>query len=260
MLITTPRTTNRAFLPAAIFTCHTDKALYDAAVAGNDAAWTLFDISFSGVKDLLYYKCYDAVVGSQMVFHGVWRSHNENLDLLKWMTDTDFKHRSTIGAVLQNKLNAPVTKLTFPFISKFSKLSTACQTDLLVQNRQQMHHAIVFAGNRTIQYSDTLIEFMKKEMDSKLLVSEATLLQKLQITKKVVLDKIEKTPKIKSGRASWFVWKQDATKSYKFIEDNTLSYDGETSMRNFPSRFWTIRLIVLLIFFFKKKKLLRGRL
>lgn len=121
LLLTTPRTTNRAFLPAAIFTCHTDKALYDAAVAGNDTAWPLFDISFSGVKaasafnkakDLLYYKCYDAVVGSQMVFHGVWRSHNENLDLLKWMTETEFKHRSTIGALLQNKLNAPVTKLT----------------------------------------------------------------------------------------------------------------------------------------------------
>lgn len=122
------------------------------------------------------------------------------------MTGTDFKHRSSIGALLQNKNSAPIKKLTLPAISKFSKLATACQTDLLVQNRQYMHHAVVFAGHRTIQYSDTLLEFMKREMDTKMLVSEATLLQKLQLTKKVVLEKIGRTP----GRASWFVWKADS--------------------------------------------------
>lgn len=219
LLLTTPRTTNRAFIPAAMMTCHVLKAPFNSAAAGTDEAWPLVDVSFSGVKaaaifnsarELLSYKCHDAEVGAQMVFHGVWRSHNENLDLLKWMTGTDFKHRSSIGALLQNKNSAPIKKLTLPAISKFSKLATACQTDLLVQNRQHMHHDVVFAGHRTIQYSDTLLEFMKREMDTKMLVSEASLLQKLQLTKKVVLEKIERT-----GRASWFVWKADSNNVYR---------------------------------------------
>lgn len=121
LLMTTPRTTNRAFLPIAMFTCHVPKAQYDAAKAGTDNVWELIDVSFSGTKaaltfnrakSLLKYKCSDETIGAQMVFHGVWRSHNENLDLLKWMTGgVNFKHRSTIGSALQNRQNAPLKTL-----------------------------------------------------------------------------------------------------------------------------------------------------
>lgn len=115
LLLTTPRTTNRAFIPIAMFTCHVAKTLFDAAKVGTDEAWNMMDVSFSGIKaamtfnkaqNLLKYKCTDATIGAQMIFHGVWRSHNENLDLLKWMTGIDFKHRSAIGSSLQNRQNS----------------------------------------------------------------------------------------------------------------------------------------------------------
>lgn len=50
LLLTTPRTTNRAFIPAAMMTCDVLKAPFDSAAAGTDEAWPLVDVSFSGVK------------------------------------------------------------------------------------------------------------------------------------------------------------------------------------------------------------------
>lgn len=73
LLLTTPRTTNRAFIPAAMFTYVTHADVYNAAIAKRDVAQPLIDISFSGTAaaahyndsyNALSYKCHDATIGA----------------------------------------------------------------------------------------------------------------------------------------------------------------------------------------------------
>lgn len=174
LLLTTPRTTNRAFLPIAFWTVEINSTTYAGIAAKNDVFHLRYDFSglqavirFNNATGKIGYRGNDAGVSSEVVFHGVWRTQNENLNILRWMTKHVFRTRAQLGNRFQNKsLNEHYT-LALPVIQHFSKLATACQTDLLVQNKQQIHHSIVFAGKRSIQFTQTLMDFMRRDIDEK---------------------------------------------------------------------------------------------
>lgn len=71
-------------------------------------------------------------VASQLVFHAVFGSHKENLNLVDWMTGTQFVTRRTVGDAIKERSisggTVPITIITFRF---FSKMASASMTQLL---------------------------------------------------------------------------------------------------------------------------------
>lgn len=69
---------------------------------------------------------------SQLVFHAVFGSHKENLNLVKWMTGTDFLTRREIGDAVRERSSSGLTvKVQVIRFVRFSKLASASMTQLL---------------------------------------------------------------------------------------------------------------------------------
>lgn len=86
--ITTSRTVNRAFLPMGILVCLVSSERFAECLGknilnlkGEFSGTDAVDIYNNGVTHGLKYKCATARGGAQIVFHGVWRTKCEDLDL-----------------------------------------------------------------------------------------------------------------------------------------------------------------------------------
>lgn len=230
--MTTSRTVNRAFIPmgAILWAVKPDEW---AMVLGSKAILNL-NLKFSGleaaslynfaVNNGLTYKCSTPQGGAQLVFHGIWRTQGEDLGMLEFVTGQKFVNRKTLQAETVGKASKePVALAALP-LQRFSKLATACQTDLLIQNRQQLHHNRVFSGSRVIMFSENFLNNMLgRDNDVARIGSNlATMIQKLSHTREKIVKHITgKDMKVATGRTPWYEW--DETEQ-KWVEKESLGY------------------------------------
>lgn len=152
------RTSNKAFIPVALLLTSFEKRCpgYMERFAG--AAVTLVEIpdaylppnivniDFSGHGLLHFWNSCSAFAfyihgdpeilngadASQMLFHAVMGTHKDNLNLLRWMTDTPFKTRRELGDVFRGRATSgKQVKLQIITYKKFSKMASAAQIDLV---------------------------------------------------------------------------------------------------------------------------------
>nr|BEJ26070.1 nucleoprotein [Aedes orthomyxo-like virus 2] len=167
------RTSNKAFLPmATLLTYARENALYTAHFAGTNELTDqpitdamlgvrLHNIDFSGHGLLAFWnglttKQYTLRgdpskltpnLAGQALFHAVFGTHKENLNLLKWMTEQDFVTRRDVGDKFQGRGSCGLKVKTniIPFVY-FSKLVSAAQTDFLRGGIGQISRAPTFSG------------------------------------------------------------------------------------------------------------------
>uniref|UniRef100_A0A8D9ESX8 Uncharacterized protein n=2 Tax=Cacopsylla melanoneura TaxID=428564 RepID=A0A8D9ESX8_9HEMI len=174
LLMTTARTVNRACFPIVFF-LHTITVEQYASLHGPDTKEVdfLVPMHFSGLDAVkinndaatanLGYKAKTKEGAEQIIFHGIWRTHIEELGILKFVTGVTFKKRRELQVEFPEKQKMATILVSPIKLLKFAKLSTACQTDLIVPNKQQVHHACIFSGPRILVFNKALTDLMSKK-------------------------------------------------------------------------------------------------
>lgn len=167
------RTANKAFIPMAlILTCAMTNMHYkahfaaqneltDEAIADEMLPVNLHNLDFSGHGLLDFWNSLRTFqfslrgnpailtpnLAGQALFHAVFGTHKENLNLLEWMTGHHFNTRREVGDKFQKRSSSGMLVKTniIPF-KYFSKLVSAAQTDYLRGGVGQVARAPTFAG------------------------------------------------------------------------------------------------------------------
>jgi len=100
----------------------------------------------------------------QVVFHSVFGSHWEDLNIAKYMTGVEFKRREELGNIFRGK-GSTATEKTFKLLplNFYSKLSQALPTKMTAGGVQQLMNRVAFAGQRQIELSAQFTSFLRGE-------------------------------------------------------------------------------------------------
>lgn len=105
----------------------------------------------------------DPASTAEIIFHSVWGSHWEDLEILKFMTGRDFQTRRKLADALRGKgTTANLLTVTNIGIAKYAKLSQALPTSFTSGGSQQVWNKTVFAGKRKTSQSGLFTEHLSK--------------------------------------------------------------------------------------------------
>lgn len=100
----------------------------------------------------------------ELIFHSIWGSHLEDLNVLKYMTDIDFSTRNAFGNTLRKKGSTTNLVVFTPIkLLKYAKLSQAATTDYNQGGQAQITNRITFSGKRRAMLSDGFKTYYKKK-------------------------------------------------------------------------------------------------
>ncbi|BET03088.1 Hypothetical protein NTJ_15906 [Nesidiocoris tenuis] len=166
----------------------------------NAAAWEKIDFSGKGAQAL--WKCKLSKnfqmkshlpnnLLSQYIFHGVWGTHWEDLEVLRWMTGVGFVDRRTFGEGFRktSEANYQTVKM-IPFIH-YSKLAQALTTRFTCGGQQQVRNKTTFAGKRVNPIPASLITTFSKSANCQVYESVG-LVSALAKHKERVLNEVNK--------------------------------------------------------------------
>lgn len=105
----------------------------------------------------------DSSAASEIIFHSVWGSHWEDLEILKYMTGHDFQTRRKLADAFRGKgSTASALPITNIGIVKYAKLSQALPTSFTSGGSPQAWNKTVFAGKRKTPLSSLFSEHLTK--------------------------------------------------------------------------------------------------
>lgn len=184
LTITGSRSSVKAFFPFSVLFCNLTPAtqtqltaLPVSAVVGQPASYTrvilenISSFKHSGRGAFAAYNAAidkeftinmdcDANVARQMVFHGIWGSHLEDLNVLKYMTGVEFLTRQQVGNAFRGKgTTNNVVFFKLPPINFYAKLSQALPTDKTTGGQQQVWNRVTFSGKRRAQIGDVFSNY-----------------------------------------------------------------------------------------------------
>lgn len=187
LTITGSRSSVKAFFPFSLLFCNLPPATQTqltaapvSVVAGQPANYSrvilenVSSFNHSGRGAFAAYKASmdkeftihmdcDANVARQMVFHGIWGSHLEDLNVLKYMTGMEFLTRQQVGNAFRGKgTTNNVVSFRLPPINFYAKLSQALPTDKTTGGQQQVWNRVTFSGKRRAQIGDVFSNYFKK--------------------------------------------------------------------------------------------------
>lgn len=173
ILIAGSRNAQRAFFPANMLLV----AFETKDTIAEEQTLPLVDITncdFSGKGMWLIYKAcmmkewgletaMDDVPASQIVYHSIFGTQNEDLGVLQSITSvrSPWRLRSEIAGAFRSQKKV-FKKFTLPKQIYFCKLSQAIMTGILTESAFQISSKQVFAGKRTKVYLESFHKHMKQ--------------------------------------------------------------------------------------------------
>lgn len=111
----------------------------------------------------------------EIIFHSVWGTHWEDLNVLEFATQHKFHDRRELGDAFREKGAQGEKKdiKLIPFV-KYAKLSQALPTEFSSGGQQQVWTKTVIAGKRKLTIGDTFGSYLKKSRQSSSQVAAST--------------------------------------------------------------------------------------
>lgn len=105
-----------------------------------------------------------ADVAGQVVFHSIWGSHLEDLQVLHFMTGCTFYTRQELANRFRQKgSSAPAIQFSPPPIRNYAKLSQALPTDKTTGGQQQIWNRVTFSGHRKTPIGEVFKSYYRKK-------------------------------------------------------------------------------------------------
>ncbi|CAB0011744.1 unnamed protein product [Nesidiocoris tenuis] len=144
---------------------------------------------------------------AQYIFHGVWGTHWEDLELLRWMTGREFVDRRTFGEGFRKTSEAGYQSVRMiPFLYYYKRAQALTTRFTCPRNRlgqQQVSNKVTFAGKRTIPLTKSLTSYMGKSANWQV-YETGSLLAALAKHKERVFNEFSKEGVRNLGTTDWY--------------------------------------------------------
>lgn len=105
-----------------------------------------------------------AEIAGQVVFHSIWGSHLEDLQILHFMTGCTFATRQELANCFRQKgSTAPPVNFSPPPVRNYAKLSQALPTDKTTGGQQQICNRVTFSGHRKTPIGEVFKSYYEKK-------------------------------------------------------------------------------------------------
>lgn len=105
-----------------------------------------------------------AEVAGQIIFHSIWWSHLEDLQILHFMTGCTFSTRQELANCFRQKgSTAPEITFSPPPVRNYAKLSQTLPTDKTTGGQQQVWNRVTFSSHRKTPIGEIFKPYYKKK-------------------------------------------------------------------------------------------------
>ncbi|ASA47423.1 nucleoprotein [Aedes alboannulatus orthomyxo-like virus] len=230
------RTSNKAFLPVALLLTYMEKkspayvekfkafSLTLEAIPDVYLTPNIKNLDFSGHGLLHFWNSCAAyafqihgdpavligATASQMVFHAVMGTHKENLNLLKWMTGTEFATRRALGDVFKARASSgKETKVAIISFNSFAKMASAAQTDFLKGGVGQVARVATFSGkfSTALSQDDELFRILRDTVGDRgrvMAINDDTVIKTLDAVKETINNRLIQEKKMSYGTTEFY--------------------------------------------------------
>ncbi|BES98590.1 Hypothetical protein NTJ_11405 [Nesidiocoris tenuis] len=224
LLLTGSRSMNKAFFPICFYFTLLEEKYINAArkekppknLLTDAAPWEKIDFSGNGAQTLWKlnlpktFQMKSHLPNNQLaqyIFHGVWGTHWEDLELLRWMTGREFVDRRTFGEGFRKTSEAGYQSVRMiPFLYYYKRAQALTTRFTCPRNRlgqQQVSNKVTFAGKRTIPLTKSLTSYMGKSANWQV-YETVSLLAALAKHKERVFNEFSKEGVRNLGTTDWY--------------------------------------------------------